>query len=406
MSVMRISPSREAGQRAQLERALEIIVASAEFRGSQRSVDFLTYVVRKWLDAEGAAFREKTIATEVFGRPATYDPAADSFVRVKASDLRRRLAEYYKGSGRADSMRIEIPLGGYHPQITVIGESEVPAPEDRPADRPVGMSVEDGKRGRRWALAGGLTFLCVASAVATWLLWPTRGIDRFWAPLAAPSQTLLISLPALPRFEVSASAQAALLAATGGTVVLPAQQIHRKDDVVGMGAASGAATLAGYFAGRGRGYRIRIGQDVRYADLRSGPAVLLGGFSSSWTLTEMTGWRFRMASGPPGSVIDAAVPGRVWRVEGFRRDGRADRDVAIVTRVVDSTTGQALVALGGVTTFGTQAAAEFVTNEAAMADLLARAPEGWAGRNLQAVVSMRVKDDVPGPAKLEAVHFW
>ena len=82
------------------------------------------------------------------------------------------------------------------------------------------------------------------------------------------------------------------------------------------------------------------------------------------------------------------------------------KDYALITRVVESSGGKALVVLCGITTFGTQAAAEFVTSEERLQGLFARAPQDWKNGNLQAVISMRVKDDVPGPPKLEAAWFW
>ena len=87
-------------QRSQVEAALLRIVESPEFRGSRRSIDFLSYAVGKWLDRDLPSLKETTIATEVFHKSSTYDPAEDSFVRVKANDMRKRLSAYYEGSGQ------------------------------------------------------------------------------------------------------------------------------------------------------------------------------------------------------------------------------------------------------------------------------------------------------------------
>jgi len=311
------------------------------------------------------------IATVVFGRPAEYDPAVDSFVRVKAGELRKRLAEYARGSGSTDPVRIEVPLGGYWPAIEA---GEVPSP------------VVDRRRyWVWWAGAAG------AAAHVYWMAWPATSLVRFWEPLVRSGKLVLISLPVVPRY----------LASGIGTAE---QRIWLKDDVVGMGAATGAAHLAAHL--RFPGYRIKSGKDVRYSDLRSGPTVLLGGFSSEWTMQEMAGWRFRFEAKAPQRVIDVREPGREWVVEGSLPNGRATVDYAIVSRSQDSSTGQTFLALAGVTTFGTQAAAEFVLSEERLAELFAQAPKGWSGRNLQAVISMGVKDDTPGPPKLMASHFW
>jgi serine/threonine-protein kinase len=80
-------------------------------------VRFLRFVVDETLAGRGKQIKEYTIAIGVFGRPSSYDPQVDSLVRVQASLLRTRLIEYYASEGRAETIRIEIPKGGYAPVI-------------------------------------------------------------------------------------------------------------------------------------------------------------------------------------------------------------------------------------------------------------------------------------------------
>jgi len=90
---------------------LQRILASDEFRASQRSQTFLRYLVEKSL--QNAVPKEYEIAVEVFGRGPDYDPAVDATVRVEAGRLRGRLRDYYATEGMADPIVIEIPKGGY-----------------------------------------------------------------------------------------------------------------------------------------------------------------------------------------------------------------------------------------------------------------------------------------------------
>ena len=46
--------------------------------------------------------RSTAFATEVFGRPSTFDPQMDSTIRVQAGRLRSKLAEYYASEGIDD----------------------------------------------------------------------------------------------------------------------------------------------------------------------------------------------------------------------------------------------------------------------------------------------------------------
>jgi TolB-like protein len=93
------------------------ILASRHFgRVQQRARDFLGFVVAKTLLGQADQIKELTIASSVFGS-SDYDPAQSSMVRVAASDLRQRLADYAKHEGKDDILRITIPLSTYVPEI-------------------------------------------------------------------------------------------------------------------------------------------------------------------------------------------------------------------------------------------------------------------------------------------------
>src|SRR5262250_2021014 len=108
---------------ASLERAdtnqsraeLEKVLASAAFLRSPTLGHFLSYVCEKTFAGESDKLKEYSIALEVFGRHESFDQDTDSIVRVQANRLRKKLAEYYKGEGARDSLRIAITIGQYVP---------------------------------------------------------------------------------------------------------------------------------------------------------------------------------------------------------------------------------------------------------------------------------------------------
>ena len=58
------------------------------------------------------------IGAEMFGRPLDYDTANDAVVRVKANEVRRRLAHYYAEEGtEKDEVWIDLPTGSYVPEF-------------------------------------------------------------------------------------------------------------------------------------------------------------------------------------------------------------------------------------------------------------------------------------------------
>src|SRR6516164_8227245 len=96
---------------------LERVLASAEFRTSKRSQEFLRYVVEHALNGQAEHLKERIIGIEVFGRSTDYDPGEDATVRVKAGEVRKRLGLYYAEQGAHDAVRIELPLGTYIPEF-------------------------------------------------------------------------------------------------------------------------------------------------------------------------------------------------------------------------------------------------------------------------------------------------
>src|SRR5215469_471589 len=127
---------------SEVREELARILNSQEFRSSHRSKEFLTYVVENTLAGHGDSLKERTIGIDVYGRPASYDPADDATVRVKAGEVRKRLDRYYVSEGRADHLRIELPAGTYTPVFRLVG-----APEPAP---PVTIATAPVQPRRRW----------------------------------------------------------------------------------------------------------------------------------------------------------------------------------------------------------------------------------------------------------------
>jgi TolB-like protein/Flp pilus assembly protein TadD len=100
-----------------VRRHLEEVKASHAFAGSKRTQDFLHLVVEHALDGEVDSLRERMIGVEMFGRPVDYDTGNDSVVRVKATEVRKKLAEYYLETDRTPAVRIELPRGSYVPKF-------------------------------------------------------------------------------------------------------------------------------------------------------------------------------------------------------------------------------------------------------------------------------------------------
>jgi DNA-binding response OmpR family regulator len=98
-----------AAERDEYLGQVDRIVNSTTLHGSESLCKLLRYLAEHSVEHPGVALKEYQIATEVFGRPADFDPQVDSTIRVQAGRLRSKLAAYYSAEGAADSFVLEIP---------------------------------------------------------------------------------------------------------------------------------------------------------------------------------------------------------------------------------------------------------------------------------------------------------
>jgi TolB-like protein len=140
---------------------------------SRRHSNFLRYIVETTLAGKGDEVKEYVIAAEVYGK-SSYDPSADSIVRVEAARLRSKMLEYYATNGRDDPVRIDLPRGTYTPvfitQAHLAEPSEAPAGED---DLTGAAQSEPVRMPPRWNFTRASTTVgCVLLAsVITFLMW-------------------------------------------------------------------------------------------------------------------------------------------------------------------------------------------------------------------------------------------
>ena len=106
------------------------VAASKGLSRSERLPQFLLYVCEQYLLGRAHEITEQRIGTQIFNRPADYNPGEDNIVRSYARLLRRRLDAYFDGEGSDEALRIVIPRGGYVPvfQSSRSGKREIEDP--------------------------------------------------------------------------------------------------------------------------------------------------------------------------------------------------------------------------------------------------------------------------------------
>lgn len=104
-------------EESEIASALDNLLNAPGTRISARGARFLRYVVEKAIAGQSAQLKAYTIAVDVFGRGVDFDPAKDAVVRNEATRLRSALALYYAVDGAAESVTIQLPVGGYRPRF-------------------------------------------------------------------------------------------------------------------------------------------------------------------------------------------------------------------------------------------------------------------------------------------------
>jgi hypothetical protein len=399
---------------------LSRICTSPPFRSSKRCVIFLEFVVNSVLDGRPENLKERTLGVEVFAREANYDTNQDPVVRGTASEVRKRLAQYYQIPGHELEIRIELPAGSYHPEF------HLPVTPVLPVQAP--QTARPGVVRSRWLWFGVTLPLVVACAlllVASSLQkHPGRSIvDQFWAPMLASSSPILVCVGQPKVYNLTGSLESEMskrLPGPGVRPVTPPGQdqisvslqnvVPNWDRYLAIGDATCLANVVGLLAQRNRVYHIRGGGSTTFADLRESPAVLIGGFTNDWTIRLMGHLRFTFEAGPRNAshyIYDSFRPqNRDWQLGDVWPDWKMPVDYAIVSRVLDRTTGRAIITAAGITQYGTAAAGEFLTNPDFLSQILRSAPKNWENKNLQVVLSTNVIQGTAGPPQVVATHFW
>lgn len=102
------------------------VAASEQFSRATRLRDFLVYVGKQSLREGSPEVHEQEIGEKVFGRPEGYDRSQDNIVRVNATELRKRIDSFFANEGISEPLIFEIPRGGY--KLTFRWRVATPAP--------------------------------------------------------------------------------------------------------------------------------------------------------------------------------------------------------------------------------------------------------------------------------------
>jgi len=419
-------------------RALSHVLESKPFRTSKQCQNFLRYVVVNTVDGQDDALKERVIGAAVLERLPDYNTADDPVVRIRAADVRKRLAMYYQDEGLDEAIRITIPSGSYraffhhadthaepansHRELgmqaatieTVVRFPLHPEPVSAPVPEPAAAPAADAAttapaKGRRLFVLGAVIVL-LAMVVAGFAEWYVRRASQrefnlFWAPtIDQPRQPILyvgsnavyrLSTSYLQRYQATHPGFNGLesLPAIDRGVTITGSDLDEDDkDFVGLGDVAAAVSISSFFKGRDARYDLRFGRDIVFGDFRTTPVVLIGAFNNTWTLELNDKMPYRFAIGDGVKRLEG--PGHSWRTL-YGSDGAPREDYALITREISPKSGEPVIAVAGIDQSGTRAAAEFVSTPALLEAALRKLPAGWQYKKVQLVLHATVVDYVP-----------
>jgi Malectin domain len=135
---------------AEERQELDTVLHSGIFKKAPNLQRFLEYVAEKHFAGTPEEIKEYSIAVEALHRANSFDPQADTIVRVTAHTLRKKLEQYYAAEGSEHLIRIHLPVGSYEPQFVrrsglapdsppVLLQPVLVAPEERSPTNSDGM---------------------------------------------------------------------------------------------------------------------------------------------------------------------------------------------------------------------------------------------------------------------------
>lgn len=373
------------------------ILQSSVFSGSESLRLLLNFLAEQAASHPGQPVKEKEIAAAVFGRAGDFDPQNDSTVRVHTGRLRSKLAEYYMGEGAADRLVVEIPRGSYqlacHPREVVTEPPSVASENPQP--------VASAQRNLLFfMILGGLCIAGSAFLIGRYSA-PSPGeasgpsLTRFWAGLHSVGQKPLLIF-GNPRFVGSDF---------NGMRYWRDSDDPREavvDTFTSVGDVAGVFEVTRQLGVFGVQPLLKRAQLLTWDDAKDRNLIVVGSPISIRTLREhpfLEEFVFKDRTEEPRVGVGAILNKHPVSGEESIYFGPETRpyqfDYAVIARVPGVNPARSALVLAGITSHGTQAAAEFVSREDTVAQLLSRVDSAPGVRSFECLLRVRVSGGVP-----------
>jgi hypothetical protein len=409
-------------EREALHAQIDKLNHSGVLHGSESLCKLLKYLGEHSLDAPGTSLKEYQIATEVFGRPADFDSRVDSTVRVQTGRLRSKLAEYYAGEGASDRLLIEIPKGAYsltyhmRPPVEPAPPPVVPAVPAVPFV-PVSQMAAQRSYPLSWfflSIVIGAAVVVVAIAVTRFMAplpaatpheQPATALKTFWTPFASGPDAPLV---------VYSNAEFVGRPESGLRYYNPALDAGKsiRDHYTGVGEVMAVHDLDLVFASLKHEIRIKRGRLLTWDDAKTSDLIFIGSPSENLSLRELPGTQDFVFARKPSAprkgdlMISNLHPAASEQASYLATDGIITEDYALIALTSGLNASRHVLILAGITTFGTQAAVEYVCRAPRLDELISKLDASARHRipQFEALLRVKVSGGVPVHSELLSLH--
>ena len=403
---------------------LNRVLEHPTFKGSKQCSALLRYLVDEALVGEHSMVKERTLGIEVFGRDTDYDTNTDPIVRRTANEIRKRLAQFYQEPDAPHAVKIHMVRGHYLPEFEFDHADHGPkvtatVPGEHLPEQVV-VEVRDiannETKPKQWRVPWLFGIVGVLLVVVGWQV--AGRIDAFrspqyrlWEPLLSSNDRVMVCLSdSVSQLQgTSGKDESDVVASiiTTPQATPDATTKGRPSSVPFMDARVGEE-IATKILGSNRQIKLKRSSEVTAQDFRDQPSVLVGGSNNPWSVIALSKLRYRIRIDPATNekwIEDAQNPSkRDWRMDGKVTEFKdVTSDYAVVSRFYDSETGQWVMALSGVTAYGTDAAGELVTDPA-FAKYIPASVRSTG--NFQIVLKTSVLRGSTGPIEILSIHTW
>jgi hypothetical protein len=405
--------------REQCFQQIDKLIKSHSLHSSESLCKLLRYLAEHSLDHPGISLKEYQIATEVLGRPAGFDPSSDSTVRVQAGRLRVKLAEYYANEGPNDPIVVEIPKGSYaltfHLRAPKSGIQPAPLVFE-PAHR-----AEAAPLNRGWVITVAVFSVLLAASLSTTAIL----LSQRTRPQAGASQSVPAAYQIFWNRFLTGPQQPWVIFSNGSFVGRPETGMRYfnpssdtrsfiLDHYTGVGEVLAIHELDHVFAMLNRSIRVKRGALFSLDDAKNNDLIFVGSPSENLTLLDIPGTQEfvfrRLDSGPRKGDLAVVnvhpLPGEPKIFLGTPANQPTTEDYAVVSLLPGLDSSRSILILAGDTTFGTQAAVEYVCREDSVKELLQRLKVAKPAelKPFEALLHVKIVHGVPVVADLVSVR--